>query len=161
MKIHQLPIRKARIEIIPMIDTIFFLLVFFMVTSLSMVKMKGISMALPRSGSASSSTGAVTSRPPTAILTVTASGEYYVNTARISPADLARALADRLNRNPATVVVLNLAKTQNTQTLIHIMDTLSQIKGPGGQRVKALLATEPVDMHGRALRPNSDAGSQK
>ena len=38
----KLPMRKARIEIIPMIDTIFFLLVFFMFTSLSMVQMKGM-----------------------------------------------------------------------------------------------------------------------
>ena len=37
-------LRKARIEIIPMIDTIFFLLVFFMVTSLTEVRMRGLAL---------------------------------------------------------------------------------------------------------------------
>ena len=36
MRIQRRSIKKARIEIIPMIDTIFFLLVFFMISTLSM-----------------------------------------------------------------------------------------------------------------------------
>ena len=44
-------LKKARIEIIPMIDTIFFLLVFFMFTSLSMVKMHGLDVSLPKDSS--------------------------------------------------------------------------------------------------------------
>ncbi|HPP74820.1 MAG TPA: biopolymer transporter ExbD, partial [Armatimonadota bacterium] len=36
MKLNRFQPKKARIEIIPMIDTIFFLLVFFMIASLAM-----------------------------------------------------------------------------------------------------------------------------
>ena len=39
--------KRARIEIIPLIDVIFFLLATFMMVSLSMVKNKGISVNLP------------------------------------------------------------------------------------------------------------------
>ncbi len=41
------PQKRARIEIIPLIDVIFFLLATFMMVSLSMVKNKGISVNLP------------------------------------------------------------------------------------------------------------------
>jgi biopolymer transport protein ExbD len=44
--------RKARIEIVPMIDTIFFLLVFFMIATLSMTKLQGLPVNLPRAATA-------------------------------------------------------------------------------------------------------------
>ena len=47
------PARKARIEIIPMIDTVFFLLVFFMMASLSMTVYRGMPVSLPRAASGS------------------------------------------------------------------------------------------------------------
>ena len=40
--------KKARIEIIPMIDTMFFLLVFFMIATLSMSVMRGMPVNLPK-----------------------------------------------------------------------------------------------------------------
>jgi len=42
-----IPHRKARIEIIPLIDIMFFLLASFMMVSLSQVHMKGIKVQLP------------------------------------------------------------------------------------------------------------------
>ena len=54
MKLQRAELKKARIEIIPMIDTIFFLLVFFMITSLSMVQMSAKKVALPVSTTANS-----------------------------------------------------------------------------------------------------------
>jgi biopolymer transport protein ExbD len=42
-----LPKKKARIEIIPLIDIMFFLLASFMMVSLSQTHMKGIKVALP------------------------------------------------------------------------------------------------------------------
>ena len=48
MKIGSLyPHKKARIEIIPLIDIMFFLLASFMMVSLSQTHMKGIKVALP------------------------------------------------------------------------------------------------------------------
>jgi biopolymer transport protein ExbD len=43
--------KKARIEIIPMIDTIFFLLVFFMISALSMSRFTGVQVNLPKAAS--------------------------------------------------------------------------------------------------------------
>ena len=45
-----IPHKKARIEIIPLIDIMFFLLASFMMVSLSQVHMKGIKVSLPAPG---------------------------------------------------------------------------------------------------------------
>jgi biopolymer transport protein ExbD len=42
-----IPIKKARIEIIPLIDIMFFLLASFMLVSLSMINMRGMDVNLP------------------------------------------------------------------------------------------------------------------
>ena len=67
--------RRARIEIIPLIDIVFFLLATFVMVSLSMVKNKGIDVNLP---SATTSAQQVKNNQYTAI-TVTEKGEIYFN----------------------------------------------------------------------------------
>ena len=53
MKVGALfPHKKARIEIIPLIDIMFFLLAAFMLVSLTMINMKGIDVNLPTATSA-------------------------------------------------------------------------------------------------------------
>jgi biopolymer transport protein ExbD len=45
-------LKKTKIEIIPMIDTMFFLLVFFILSSVGIIKLQGISIDLPKPGQA-------------------------------------------------------------------------------------------------------------
>lgn len=45
-------LKRTKIEIIPMIDTMFFLLVFFMLSSLALVKLNGLPVNLPKAASA-------------------------------------------------------------------------------------------------------------
>ncbi|HOP85032.1 MAG TPA: biopolymer transporter ExbD [Syntrophorhabdaceae bacterium] len=52
MKIPKKTRKKARIEIIPMIDTMFFLLVFFMIATLSMTIQRGLNVNLPYAATA-------------------------------------------------------------------------------------------------------------
>ena len=155
MKFPHRQMKRARIEIIPMIDTIFFLLVFFMITSLSMVRMKAMTVALPRNASpaaADSPAGAAATDPRhLVILTVSDVGGYYLGTRRIAPEALGPALNARAASDPRAVVVLNVAKSQTAQTLIKIMDAVNRVRTPNGQPVTALMATEPVDQTGHAL----------
>src|SRR5688572_18395584 len=51
MRVPRQQMEKARIEIIPMIDIIFFLLVFFMVSTLSMTINRGLPVNLPKAAS--------------------------------------------------------------------------------------------------------------
>src|SRR6476620_9592915 len=45
-------LKRTKIEIIPMIDTMFFLLVFFMLSSLALTKMMGLPVNLPKAATA-------------------------------------------------------------------------------------------------------------
>ena len=58
--------KRGRIEIVPLIDVIFFLLATFVMVSLSMVKNQGIFVNLPRA-----STGAPRERGQASVVTVT------------------------------------------------------------------------------------------
>ena len=154
MKFPVREMKRARIEIIPMIDTIFFLLVFFMITSLSMVRMKAMTIALPKNAlpAAANASSAVTPDPQhLVILTVSDAGGYYVGIRRVAPETLGAALQARAAADAHSVVVLNVAKSQTAQTLIKIMDAVNRVRTRDGQPITALMATEPVDKYGRAL----------
>ena len=66
--------RRARIEIIPLIDIVFFLLATFVMVSLSMVKNQGVPVNLPVAA-----TGGPQERNESTTISVTAGGEYYFN----------------------------------------------------------------------------------
>jgi biopolymer transport protein ExbD len=68
------PTRKARIEIIPLIDIIFFLLATFVMVSLSMVKNEGIGVNLPVAA-----TSTPQDREEYTAITVTEAGDFYFN----------------------------------------------------------------------------------
>jgi biopolymer transport protein ExbD len=73
--------RRARIEIIPLIDIMFFLLATFVMVSLSMIRNQGINVNLPIA-----STSAPQDRKSFVSITVTEKGEFYWNK---DPVDLA------------------------------------------------------------------------
>jgi biopolymer transport protein ExbD len=80
--------KKPRIEIIPMIDTMFFLLVFFMVATLSMTDQRGLPVNLPHAASAIDEIKQVFT------LTLTKEDKLYFDKEEIaSPADAALRLS--------------------------------------------------------------------
>jgi len=80
--------RRARIEIIPLIDIMFFLLATFIIVSLSMVKNQGLPVKLPVA-----STSAPQDRKDYTSITVNEKGEYFFNKEPIAQTDLAPRLA--------------------------------------------------------------------
>lgn len=66
--------RKARIEIIPLIDIMFFLLATFVMVSMSMVKNLALPVRLP-----AAATGSAQERQDAASITVRADGTLYFN----------------------------------------------------------------------------------
>src|ERR1700761_3755591 len=101
MRIRQRPIKRARIEIIPMIDVIFFLLVFFMVSSLAMTKINSMPVALPKT---SSNPEAI---KQDAILTVKHDGSIFLNKTPLSLAEIGSKLAYEMHDHPQDPVVVN------------------------------------------------------
>jgi biopolymer transport protein ExbD len=73
---------KTKIEIIPMIDTMFFLLVFFILSSVGITKLAGINMDLPQ---VSSSSTPPTGPPPVEVtITITANKKVFVNKTQVA-----------------------------------------------------------------------------
>jgi biopolymer transport protein ExbD len=75
--------KKARIEIIPLIDIIFFLLATFIMVSLSMVKNKGIPVNLPVAAAS-----AAQDRKDFISISVTANGDVFWDKEKTSLAEL-------------------------------------------------------------------------
>jgi biopolymer transport protein ExbD len=135
-----------------MIDTIFFLLVFFMIASLTMIRMRAIAVALPKNAptgheAAGSAVGG------DLILTMTERGDYYIGKQHLSGGHdgLQSALQSRFSSALPRDVVLNFSKTRTTQDLISVMDVINRAKSSSGHDIPVLIATAPIDQDGRAL----------
>lgn len=131
MQIRQRPTKRARIEIIPMIDVIFFLLVFFMVSSLAMTKINSMPVALPKT---SSSPEAIKQN---VILTVRKDGSIFVNKSPAALVNVGQQLAYEMHDNPQDTVVVNADMDVNYGIVVQVMDRARKI----GVR-KFALATE-------------------
>lgn len=132
MKLRSYQPKRARIEIIPMIDTIFFLLVFFMIASLAMTTAKGMPVNLPKASAA-------TDRPTVkVVITLSQSGAYFIDKTRVDFAGVRETLARRLKDNPGAVVVINCDKAQSWEKGIQLAD---EAKRAGARYLT--IATEP------------------
>ena len=86
---------EARIEIIPLIDIMFFLLAAFMLVSLSMVNLKSVKVNLPTATAATAD-----AQRDFVNISVDKAGLAYLDTKLIAPNELALALAARAKANP-------------------------------------------------------------
>ena len=147
VNIHRQPMKKARIEIIPMIDTIFFLLVFFMFTSLSMVKMHGMDVSVPKPSDSQNQ-----KPPPQVMVTVNQAGQFFLDTLPVAQQDLQTKMQDQLNEKPDTVFIVNVDKTRPTQNIVDVMDAVNSIKIPGhpDDPVGVMIATQATAPGGPA-----------
>ncbi|BCW99031.1 MAG: biopolymer transporter ExbD [Armatimonadota bacterium] len=137
MRIAPYQPKKARIEIVPMIDTIFFLLVFFMMASLAMTTMRGMPVNLPKAAQAQS-------RPvDKVVLTLTADGRYYVDREPVTFEQIRPALREVLRRNPDTAVVINCDQNQRVKGLVELAD---EAKSCGARLLT--IATSPKEEGG-------------
>jgi biopolymer transport protein ExbD len=152
MKIPQPEPKKARIEIIPMIDAIFFLLVFFMFSSLSMTKLNGANVDLPTASASQANKTASAAPSNRAVISLSTKNELFIDKTPISRLGLENAALARLKRQPNAVFVVNISKTQNTQSLIDIMDALGEVGKSAGKTPTILIATEPLDLNGNPIK---------
>jgi biopolymer transport protein ExbD len=110
--------RRARIELVPMIDTMVFLLVFFMIASLAMSKQKGFPVTLPKADSATPATWA----DRALVITAKADGTIYLNKTLVSRETLKEKLAASLKNNSEQVVVINADSDLLHRQVVGLMD---------------------------------------
>lgn len=103
MKLHSpIPQKKTRLEIIPLIDVMFFLLASFMMVSLTMTKQQTIKVNLPIAAASQPDF-----KPDMINLAVSAAGDFYLDTNPVSLPDLESTLATRRATAPETPVYIS------------------------------------------------------
>jgi biopolymer transport protein ExbD len=123
----------VRIEIIPMIDTMFFLLVFFMVATLSMTLQRGMPVNLPTSAAAKSDI------PEAVTISVTGAGAVYVDKEGVPVERLAERLRAVQARSPEASVVVNADQDVRHGLVVEVLDAVKQ-----AGLTRLAIATKPL-----------------
>ncbi|MDX1953823.1 MAG: biopolymer transporter ExbD [Verrucomicrobiota bacterium] len=108
---------EARIEIVPLIDIMFFLLASFMLVSLSMVNMKSVKVNLP-----TATTATADSVKDFLNLTVDQDGAIYLNKSLVAPNELLQTLSAAHNTNMNLRVFISGDKNARHGDVIRVLD---------------------------------------
>jgi biopolymer transport protein ExbD len=132
MKIKIIKSRSPRIEMLPLIDVVFLLLVVFIYAMLSMAVHRGMPVALPTSATAQPDTHAVVA------VTVTAGGDIFVDQEAVTLDNLKIALERLAADDKETGVLLFADRQLPYQALFRVLD---QVRRAGLHRIS--LQAEP------------------
>ncbi len=120
------------VMIIPMIDIMLFLLVFFMISTVYMVQTNTLPVSLPQSASAKQDT-----RPNIVPITVLASGDVLFDKDTVPNQQLGEKIHDALQLDKDAIFVLRGDKSTRYESVVAVLDLL---KKSGARRVS--IATE-------------------
>ena len=127
--------RRTRLEIIPLIDIMFFLLASFMMVSLQMQKVRTLKASLPTATLATS-----TVKPDMITLTVDRNGQVATDHKPISFPDLQNMLAKRRESNTNLPVYISGTRDATHGSMMYVLDF---VKRAGIQRVAIAVKTAP------------------
>jgi biopolymer transport protein ExbD len=145
----------VRIEIIPLIDIIFCILVFFLLGAVTTSGTEGLNVDLPQASSSQTQFG------DTLTVEVDVLGQIIIRNTVVSRDQLSQLLSAYVAQNPQGIVVFQADKRLNYETVIGLFDLLRKV---GGTRV-ALGTTDrttspqPLNLQpgtGLPVLPNQD-----
>jgi biopolymer transport protein ExbD len=110
---------EARIELVPLIDIMFFLLASFMLVSLSMVNVKSMRVNLPTAVSATGD-----NKKDIVDISVDKTGLIFLDKKPIGNNELASVLASMLRANPGIRVVISGDRDARHGDIIHALDSV-------------------------------------
>jgi biopolymer transport protein ExbD len=119
-------------NILPLMDVIFALLTFFVISSLFLNRTEGLPVSLPQAQS-----GTMQKTPTRATISVNEQAEVFLNKQKIGISEVSDRVKQLLEPNQELVVVLNADRTVQHGDVVQIMDQLRQIP-----RVKMAIATK-------------------
>ena len=126
MRLNSRPKRRARIEIIPLIDCMFLLLVFFIYSMLSMTVHRGIQVNLPES-----ETGEINRREYVSI-SITQDERLFIDKTEILFSHLLTHLKEKSAEHPDQPVFINADDSVRYQVVIDVLD---KVRAAGFRRV--------------------------
>ncbi|MGB4514549.1 MAG: biopolymer transporter ExbD [Bacillota bacterium] len=126
--------RKPKVDIVPMVDVMTFLIVFFMLFTTFRTNPAGLDIKLPRAETATPQ------QATTTVVTIDKSGNVYLENKRTSLDSLKVAINQRIQQNPNEIVVIGADSSTSYQRLVDVMDVA---RLAGANRL-ALAADRPV-----------------
>lgn len=133
MKLHfESQADDVRIDLIPLIDVVFCILIFFILASLQLTRQQAISINLPQS-----STSALQTRK-TLVVSIDRNEQIYVDQQPVSQDNLYYTMQGFTQENPDGLMVLYADRSATYDSVIQLLDFMRQV---GGKRVA--LATQP------------------
>jgi biopolymer transport protein ExbD len=114
----KIPQRRARIEIVPLIDCMFLLLVFFVYSIMTMRQPRGIDVSLPRASTASEI------REEPLAISITEADEIYLDKENVSLDALRMRLAEERAADPALRVLIKGDSYARHGVVVEVLDTL-------------------------------------
>jgi len=138
MKIHlDAPAEESRIEIIPLIDVIFCILIFFILAALQLTRQQAISVELPEA-----KTGTLQIREML-IVSIDAAGQTYVDQQPVNTDQLLLLLRGYQQTKPEGLMVLYADRSAIYADVIQVLD---QMRAIGGSRVALATLPEAADL---------------
>ncbi len=118
---------EGRIEIIPLIDIMFFLLASFMLVSLTMINMKGIDVNLPTATSAQPN-----NKPDFTMVSVDAIGDIYFEKEKVDKDDVLPRLQKMYESNHDVRIFIRADKDATYENIVFVLD---KVRTAGIQKV--------------------------
>jgi biopolymer transport protein ExbD len=110
---------EARIEIVPLIDIMFFLLASFMLVSLSMVNLKSVKLNLPTATTATADT-----QKDFLDISVDKSGGVFLDKKPVADRQLRQSLVNQRIANPKLRVFISGDRDARHGDVIHVLDVV-------------------------------------
>jgi biopolymer transport protein ExbD len=129
-----LPHKKARIEIIPLIDIMFFLLASFMLASLSMIRLQSIKMDLP-----TATTAKRDFKPDILNISVDKRGDIFIDKKEYNTVELTSYLSNKFRVNTNVPVYISGDKDATHGSVIRVLDL---VRRSGIQKVSFAISAQ-------------------
>ncbi|MBE9213613.1 biopolymer transporter ExbD [Plectonema cf. radiosum LEGE 06105] len=114
----------AQINIVPMIDVIFAILTFFVMSTLFLTRQEGLPVNLPQA-----STAKQAAEPARVTLTVDKTGNLFLNKQPITLEALEAGVKEQVKPEQPLMVVLNADEGVNHGKIVEVMDKVRRVKG--------------------------------
>jgi len=124
MRLPDEPDNIPQINIVPMIDVVFAILTFLIVSSLSLSKSEGLPVNLPKA-----STSQVQDSPAKITVTIDEQGKLMVDKKSVNLDQIESTVRQAMGSNQNSLIVLNADKSVNHGNVVEVMDRLRRIKG--------------------------------
>ena len=135
MRVNPFPFKRAvRIEMVPLIDCFFLLLVFFIFGVFAMTMQQGLMVDLPTAATA------VSSKEERLTISLDADGAMFLSHEPVTPETVGVRLREAYAHQPKALILINADQAARHGAVIRVLDAVRQA---GFQRVSLQAKSEP------------------